>query len=104
MLATKEQIRQIIADSNLNSAADVYSVNIKVALDMILADGISSTHPLLLCELASWIDDTYEVSEFGRVVLIATNALGKKIRLELKQRNKDITKLCGFQRFCFKKS
>ncbi len=69
---------------------EAYLANIKVALDMILADGISNTHPLLLRELASWIDDAYEVYEFGRVVLISTNALGKQIRLELKQRNKDI--------------
>ena len=59
---------------------EAYLANIKVALDMILADGISNTHPLLLRELASWIDDAYEVYEFGRVVLISTNALGKQIR------------------------
>ncbi len=44
---------------------ETYLANIKVALDTILADGISNTHPLLLRELASWIGDTYEVSEFG---------------------------------------
>ena len=47
--------------------------------------------PLLLQELASCIDDQpFETLEYGRVVLVETKSLGKSVKLELKQRNKDV--------------
>lgn len=70
---------------------EAYISNIKIALDMVLSDEIVNTHPLLLRELASCIDENdLEILEYGRVVFVKTNSLGKSVRLELKQRNKDV--------------
>ena len=58
---------------------------------MVLSDEIVNTHPLLLRELASCIGNhDLEILEYGRVVIAKTNSLGKSVRLELKQRNKDV--------------
>lgn len=70
---------------------EAYIANVKIALDMILSDGIVNTHPLLLRELASCIGNhELEIFEYGRVVIAKANSLGKSVRLELKQRNQNV--------------
>lgn len=85
-------VRATLQEPMKRLSLEAYLANISIMLEMILSDEISNTHPLLLRELASQIDDSesFEISDFGRVLLIATDALGKKVRLELKQRYKDV--------------
>lgn len=65
--------------------------NLKAAFDMILNDQISYTHSLFLREIAERINDTniVEITDFGRTLIIKESNLGKIIRLELGQKNRD---------------
>lgn len=64
---------------------EAYLANIKIALEIVLADEISNTHPLLLQELAAQIaeNDEYKISLYGRCADINLSVLGKSIHLEL---------------------
>lgn len=66
---------------------DAYLSNMETALDMILSDEISNTHPLLLQELAVQIDKDAECkfSEYGRSADLRMQSLGKSIHLELNE-------------------
>lgn len=85
-------VRATLQEPMKRLSLEAYLANIRVMLEMILSDEISNTHPLLLRELASQIDndESFEISDFGRVLLIATEALGKEVRLELKQHYRDV--------------
>lgn len=86
-------VKSTLQDPLKRLSLEAYLANISIALDMILSDEISNTHPLLLRELAFQInDDNYEleVSDFGRVVSMSSYALGKSVCLELQQHNKDV--------------
>ncbi len=71
---------------------DAYLANIKLALELLLSDSISNTNSFLLRELVTQIDDdsNYEISDFGREISLETNALGKRVHMNLAQRYDDV--------------
>lgn len=85
-------VRATLQEPMKRLSLEAYLANISVMLEMILSDEISNTHPLLLRELASQIDndENFEIFDFGRVLLISTDVLGKEVRLELKQRYQNV--------------
>ena len=84
-------VRATLQEPTKRLSLEAYIANVKIALDMVLSDEIENTHPLFLRELATCIgENDLEILEYGRVVLSKTNTLGKSVRLELKQRNKDV--------------
>lgn len=85
-------VKATLQDAGKRLSLEAYLANMQVALDMLLADEIMNTHPLLLQELAYQIENKndFEVSEFGRKILIETHALGKRVTLKLSQRDKNV--------------
>ena len=84
-------VKTTLHDPQKRLSLEAYIANVKIALDMVLSDEIKNTHPLLLRELASCIgENDLEISEYGRVVISKINQLGKSVRLELKQGNKNV--------------
>lgn len=85
-------IKATLQEPTKRLALEAYIANIDIALNMVLSDEIVNTHPLLLRELASCIDEhaDLEILEYGRVVLLKTNTLGKSVHLELKQGKTDV--------------
>lgn len=83
-------VKATLQESTKRLSLEAYMANINIALDMVLSNEIVNTHPLLLRELASCIDNDgdLEILEYGRVIIVKTNALGKSVRFELNQRNK----------------
>ncbi len=80
-------VKTTLQEPTKRLSLEAYMANIDIALNMVLSDEIINTHPLLLRELASCIGDgdKLESSDYGRVVLLKTNTLGKSVRFELKQ-------------------
>ena len=61
--------------------------NMKVALDIVLADEIEYSNPLLLREIAYRIENNgkYEIKDFGRELIMKQEATGKSITMNLTQ-------------------
>lgn len=84
-------VKATLQEPSKRLSLEAYIANVKIALAMVLSDEIENTHPLFLRELAACIGESdLEILKYGRVVLSKTNMLGKSVRLELKQRNKDV--------------
>ena len=90
-------LAEVIKKATLHDPAERSSLegfifNMKAALNMVISNEISNTHALLLRELAYQIDDSGEVKvdDFGRKLILTQLALGKEVKLELKQQRADI--------------
>lgn len=91
-LLAETVVKATMQEASKRLSLDAYLANIDLALNMFLANDISSTNSFLLRELVVQIDDdnNYEVADFGREISLVTHALGKKIHMQLAQRYNDI--------------
>lgn len=89
---TETIVNATLHDVNKRLSLEAYLSNVKLALNMLLADEISNTHPLVLQELACQIanGNEFSVTDFGRNIVIETRDLGKRVCLSLKQNSNEV--------------